>query len=152
MGVNHQHWLSSSQQSTPTVIFHLRLRNRSLQTMSTLFRTLSVVLLISISYKPSLVLCASAAKNEFAGATHDYLGVSSTTAAAGTEDTPNSYHELKYKGKILMISYMKWFWVIFRDRNHLKFNACKLQTNSLEIIITMTKAWDLKCRVMKILC
>ena len=106
MGVNHQHWLSSSQQSTPTVIFHLRLRNRSLQTMSTLFRTLSVVLLISISYKPSLVLCASAAKNEFAGATHDYLGVSSTTAAAGTEDTPNSYHELKIKGKILMIFHM----------------------------------------------
>jgi len=97
MGVNHQHWLSSSQQSTPTVISHLRLRNRSLQTMSTLFRTLSVVLLISISYKPSLVLCASAAKNEFAGATHDYLGVSSTTLAAGTEDTPISYHELKIK-------------------------------------------------------
>ena len=102
MGVNHQHWLSSSQQSTPTVIFHLRLRNRSLQTMSTLFRTLSVVLLISISYKPSLVLCASAAKNEFAGATHDYLGVSSTTAA-GIEDTPSSYHELKNKGKISLV-------------------------------------------------
>ena len=97
MGVSHQHCLSSSQQSTPTVMFHLRLQNRSKQTMSTLFRTLSVVLLITISYKPSLVLCA-AAKTEFAGAKHDYLGVSST--AAGVEDTPSSYHALKHKGKI----------------------------------------------------
>ena len=99
MGVNRQHCLSSSQHSTPTIMFHLRLQNRSKHTMSTLFRTLSVVLLITISYKPSLVLCA-AAKNEFAGAKHDYLGVSST--AAGVEDTPNSYHVLKHKGKISM--------------------------------------------------
>ena len=99
MGVSHQHNLNSSQHlSTPTVMFHLRLQNRSKQTMSTLFRTLSVVLLITISYKPSLVLCA-AAKNEYAGATLDYLGASST-AAIETEDTPSSYHALGHKGKI----------------------------------------------------
>lgn len=100
MGVNHQHCLSSSQQSTPTVMFHLRPQNRSKHTMSTLFRTLSVVLLITISYKPSLVLCA-AAKNEFAGAKHDYLGVSST--AAGVEDTPSSYQALKHKDPIYKV-------------------------------------------------
>ena len=99
MGVSHQHNLNSSPHlSTPTVMFHLRLQNRSKQTMSTLFRTLSVVLLITISYKPSLVLCA-AAKNEYAGATLDYLGASST-AAIETEDTPSSYHALGHKGKI----------------------------------------------------
>ena len=111
MGVNHQHRHSnSSQHCTPTIMFHLRLQNRSKQTMSTLFRTLSVALLITISYKPSMVLCA-AAKNEFAGAKLDYLGVSST--ATGTEDTPSSYHDLKNKGKISM-----------NCKNNLKFVKC----------------------------
>ena len=106
MGVNNQHRTNSSQHCTPTIMFHLRLQNKSKQTMSTLFRTLSVVLLVTISYTPSLVLCA-AAKNEIAGAKLYYLGVSSI--AARTEDTPSSYHALKPKGEIsLNCKYYKY--------------------------------------------
>ena len=96
MGVNRQH-RSNTSRYTPPTMFHPRLQNEFKLSMSTLFATVSVVVLVVLSYTPSVVLCA-AAKNGFAGANVDYLA--DTPEAAGTEDTPNPYHASKHKGKI----------------------------------------------------
>ena len=98
MGVNHLRRSNTSTTYFPPTMFHPRTQNKFKLSVSTLFATVSVVVLLVLSYTPSLVLCA-AAKNNFAGANVDYLA--DTPEAVVIEDTPNPYHAPTHKGKIV---------------------------------------------------